>query len=260
MNNESQEKSVSLTTSSLPPLSKLNRWDREIIDARNSKLLVDLDLSEVPQLFTKVCVLVNCPLPTNTEDAPVALMLWEHILKYHRSHTVKSFQLAFEYNVAGKYEKRIEHYNALSAQYISDVLNAFEVLRREANKNSLKTAHAEHAMQLQAPEMTDETMIEIYNDHIEQVKKKNFLGAELLGAVMFDWLVRTGRFMDDKIPEGHSEKWQAEAKKRIFEQHMISPTKWARLKEQKTNDYTRIRTYIIAEQKRLCYVWWCANQ
>lgn len=257
---ESPEKSVSLTTSSLPQASALSRWDREIIESRNSKLLVDVDLSEVPALFTRVCVLVNCPLPTNTDDAPIGVMLWEHILKYHRSHTVKSFLLAFEYNVAGKYEKRVEHYNSLSAQYISDVLNSFEVLRREANRNNLKTVHTDHAMQLQAPEVSDDTMLKIYTDHIEQVKSKNMVSAELMGAAMFDWLVKSGRFDDSKIPDGFDEQWRKEARKRIFEQHHISPTKWARLKEQKTNEYTRYRSYIIAEQKRLCYVWWCANQ
>jgi hypothetical protein len=213
-------------------------------------------LEDVAKLLIKACVIVDCKLPVNTEDAPVATMLWDYICRYHSTHTVKSFILAFEMNVAGLLgDKRIEHFGCFSNQYVSEVLNAFDLKRRDAVKQAMKTTTEDHKPVDENDKPKPETYEAIYNDHIEQVKKGIVTAADLLGATMFDWLCKSGRLTDDMIPTDLHDKWKLKARQVVFDRMQIGEGKWKRLKETKSNEYQRIREHIIAEQKRMCYLW-----
>lgn len=241
--------------SSLQLSSKLSKDDTAILAARNSKQLGELDSSEASQLIMRICALIGCQLPS----IEAGMLLWDFVCRHYWTISKKSFELAFEMNAAGKLEKRIEHYNSFDATFVSAVLSEYEKRKREAVKESNKTVHEDHAAEL-LQEPSEDTMKQLFNDHVEQVRKGKILTAQLLGATMCNWLIRTGQLGD--IPDDLNNQWEAKAKEIIFTdpRYQLSAGRWKRLKETKGAEYQRIREHILSEKKRLCYLWYINEQ
>jgi hypothetical protein len=54
-------------------------------------------------------------------------------------------------------------------------------------------------------------------------------------------------------------EWKSKAKRLVFDEYEITPTKWERIKEQPTN-YERHKKYMLIEVKRLAYIWFIQSQ
>lgn len=250
------QKSSELKQQSLQLSSKSNSDTALILNARNSKQLGELDDTEASQLIMRICALIGCQLPS----VEAGMLLWEFICRHHWMVTKKAFELAFEMNAAGKLDKRIEHYNSFDGSFVSSVLNAYELKKREAVKESNKTVHQDHAAEL-LQEPSDDVMQQMLNEHVEQVKKGKTMTANLLGNVMVNWLIKSGRLDESKISDELNRDWENKAKDFVVNHYLHgSYGRWSKLKQQRGNEYQRIREYIISEKKRLCYLWYLTTQ
>lgn len=71
-----------------------------------------------------------------TQPSDIELMvLAQYVKEYHPAHTVEEIKVAIEMNNAGKFHKKIEHFQVFSGSYISDILNLYDEEKLNTVKN-----------------------------------------------------------------------------------------------------------------------------
>lgn len=239
-------------TSSTP---KLKGIDKRVYEAKNSRLILDLNDYEFRLIVLQICTLVGCALPSPESTAQLHSFVSDNFM----GTTDRGFRLAFEMNASGQLANKISHYNSFDASFIGDVLNGYKEAERKANREALKTVHTDHAAQLLEPPIEQSDFMRIHKTHIEQVKQGNLIPAQLFAPTMVEWLLKRGILKDNDIPDSMMNEWKSKAKRLVFDEYEITPTKWERIKEQPTN-YERYKKYILIEVKRMVYIWYLQTQ
>ena len=173
--------------------------------------------------------------------------------------TSRSFELAFSLNAAGSLPSKINHFSSFDASFIGDVLAQYAEMQRKANQQAQKTIYTDHAIALLDTPEDDSITRGIYNDHVQQVKEGNYLSAELFAPRMWNWVIKQGIVKDDEIPDSLVTEWRRKAKARVFDEHRLTKTKWELIKQQPLN-FEKYQSFIVAEQKRLAYIWFLKSQ
>lgn len=99
-------------------------------------------------------------------DDIVIAMCWK-VMDHFKSFTKSNFIQAFEFNEAGIYEKRVEHFNAFLPAYMSEVLNNYRSMRNKAQSDYKKQLKA---MEVEPESMTPE---QSYNGLLSYIKENN---------------------------------------------------------------------------------------
>lgn len=173
--------------------------------------------------------------------------------------TSKGFELSFGLNAAGSMPSKINHYGSFDASFIGDVLAQYSEMQRKANQQAQKTVHEDHAVMLLGTPEDDSITRNIYNDHLEQARKGNYLSVELFAPRMWNWVIKQGIVKDDEIPDTLVTEWRRKAKATVFDEYRLTKTKWELIKQQPLN-FEKYQSYIVAEQKRLAYIWFIKSQ
>ena len=107
------------------------------------------NINDLSMLVKTVCSFVGI------KDLPdmVALSACWKTLDHFKSFTKSNFIQAFEFNEAGIYEKRVEHFNAFLPAYMSEVLNNYRSMRNKAQSDYKKQLKA---MEVEPESMTPE--------------------------------------------------------------------------------------------------------
>ncbi len=229
--------------------------DRKIFEAKNSKLLIECDQYEFNQLVLKICALIGCSLPS--PESAAQLFAW--CCDNYMGITSKGFELSFGLNAAGTMPSKINHFGSFDASFIGDVLAQYSEMQRKANQQAQKTVHEDHAVMLLGTPEDDSITRNIYNDHLEQAMKGNYLSVQLFGPRMWNWVIKQGIVKDDEIPDSLVTEWRRKAKATVFDEYRLTKTKWELIKQQPLN-FEKYQSYIVAEQKRLAYIWFIKSQ
>jgi len=230
--------------------------DRKIFEAKNSKLLIECDQYEFNQLVLKICALIGCSLPS--PESAAQLFAW--CCDNYMGITSKGFELSFGLNAAGSMPSKINHFGSFDASFIGDVLAQYSEMQRKANQQAQKTVHEDHAVALLDSPMNNDAREQMLLDHIEAVKNEKYILPELMGATMFDWLLKSGKLDTDTIPMELNIAWKKKARGIIFEEMRINTAKWNRIEQTRGLEYQRITNAIFCEFKRLAYIWFIKSQ
>lgn len=142
-----------------PALLNLSKAEVMILEADNGLKIEHIN--DLSLLVKTVCSFVGIKeLP----DMIVLSACWK-TLDHFRSFTKNNFIQAFEFNEAGIYENRSQHYNAFLPAYMSDVLNNYRSIRNKAQSDYKKQLKALE------PEPEPTTPEQCYNGLIEFVKE-----------------------------------------------------------------------------------------
>ena len=144
-------------------------------------------IEDIEDLFSLIKIVSSFAGIKELPDNVIKIACWK-TLDHFRSFTKQNFIQAFEYNEAGVYETRVQHFNAFLPAYMSEVLNNYRSMRNRAQ--------SEYKKQLKALEpppepITAEQSFNGLNDYVTQNKElpkfwdwnKSFIHMEDVGMI-----------------------------------------------------------------------------
>lgn len=153
---------------------------------------------------------------TSEEQTIFISTLLDYIKKYHQQITPASFMLAFEYNIAGKWEK-IPRYAKISTEFISSVLSAYESYRGKIIVEVRGLLEPKNKSLINEENVSDHLMQMIEEDRISLRQNKNF--RIRMPDIYYNYLIDCGKLEETD-----------ESVKYFFEQAKIE---YRKLEEQK---------------------------
>lgn len=147
--------------------------------------------------------------------------LLDYIKKYHQQITPSSFLLAFEYNIAGKWEK-IPKYAKISTDFISSVLSCYESYRGKIIVDVRGLLEPKNESLINPENAKDHLMQMIEEDRISLKNNPNF---ELrMPDIYYSYLIEAGNLEETD-----------ESVKRYFE---LAKTEYRKIEERKRAEYS----------------------
>lgn len=130
---------------------------------------------------------------TQEEQTIFISTLLDYIKKYHQQITPASFILAFEYNLAGKWEK-IPRYAKISTEFISSVLSAYESYRGKIIVEVRGLLEPKNQSLINPENAKDHLMEMIEEDRISLRNNSNF---ELrMPDIYYSYLIESGKITE----------------------------------------------------------------
>lgn len=117
-------------------------------------------------------------LPSDEEKA----ILIAHINLNYGKHTIEEITLAFDLAISGKLDVEVNCYENFSCLYFSNIMNAYRVWANQVAFYKEREKQPEQ-LQLNAPPMTDDELIQLAKDVWNNTKNFAFLPVKAYGAL-----------------------------------------------------------------------------
>ena len=146
---------------------------QQIVKARSSKKIAELNSLELGVLITSVCFLVGMNDMPGDAEYPI---LKDYILKNYGKKSSEEFKLAFEYAIQDRFDVDVNHYNVFSPKYIDTIQRAYQRYAH-AEVKKYKTTIAE--LEPKQKEMSQEERFALYRqwfiNQFNQVKEFGYI-------------------------------------------------------------------------------------
>jgi hypothetical protein len=139
-----------------------------------TKKVKDYNAEELKTLFKFILALCKLIGVTEPPEQQIVLLLIEHIQEHHKDFSAEEIKTAFSLATAGRLNFEFRHYNRLTPQIISHVLNKYKELRSKdiieyENKLSKEKREKEQEDNIPSPkELLDSqiiTAIDFFKDY-----------------------------------------------------------------------------------------------
>jgi hypothetical protein len=193
-------------------------------------------------------------------SAEMIIIIHNHLFDYYPSIALEEFGLAFEFNIVGKYEKKVEHYQSFDLNFISTVLERYLEYKRTPYIFQTITRLFENASYIQSdkqlgehePEHKPVDIDSLLNEDLSAARKGIFLASEIRAPFVMQVLLEQGRFKDDMFSDQQWRDWWKKARFTVRDNEGIRARQWALIVDnpEKLKDF---KFKCSQEVKRLVY-------
>jgi hypothetical protein len=179
--------------------------------------------------------------------AEMIIVIHNHLIDYYPTITLEEFGLAFEFNIVGKYEHKVEHYQSFDLNFISTVLERYLEYKRSPYVFQPITRLFENAMYIQSerqlaehkPETEPLDIDALLKEDLDEARKGKFVISQIRAPFVMQILLEQGRFKDDMFPDEKWKEWWKRARVIVKESEGITRSKWKLIVESpdKLRDY-----------------------
>jgi hypothetical protein len=179
--------------------------------------------------------------------AEMIIVIHNHLIDYYPTITLEEFGLAFEFNIVGKYEHKVEHYQSFDLNFISTVLERYLEYKRSPYVFQPITRLFENANYIAserqlAEHKPDDKPVDIdamLQEDLNEARKGKFLVSQIRAPFIMQVLLEQGRFKDDMFDDQQWRDWWKRARVIVRENEGITRSQWKRIVESpdKLKDY-----------------------
>lgn len=230
-------------------LPMLKNYEKSVVQAEiNSKLISASSVGEFAQVVIPICAMYGIATP----EAPLLKLLHEFTATNYHWATLEHFRIAFEYNAANKLERKVEHYGAMSVNFIGDVLTMYRVKRDEVK---LALDKAKNEVSEEPTEEDEETAREgikkMWEVHKHQWNNGQKGVVESMSVIIMGAMERLGMITEEMFTDAEWKTYYQLAFAKVLKANMVTPRMYRRWEESRKQ---RIKESVAAELKRMLYI------
>lgn len=161
----------------LKPSTNENRF----VESIKQPKIKDCDINDFKGVL-RACILKVGIRSQNLPSAEEWAVLQSHALLNYGNHTCAEISLAFDMAITGKLEVEANAFESFSCLYFSNIMNAYRVWANQVAFYKEREKQPEQ-LQLNAPHMTDDELIQLAKDVWNNTKNFAFLPVKAYGAL-----------------------------------------------------------------------------
>ena len=216
----------------------LSQSELDILAAVNTVSLSAISLQDFKMSMVKPLTISGIKQLPSQEEFTI---LYNLIISKYRTWTVGDLQLAFDLNALGTEWTRIDHYNMLSVQYVSDVLTKYiEYNRKMYIEIKKKEVRKELPMSERVNIVALFDILEADRKDPDYTKKLRYTGPMIMNS-----LINRGYFKDEYLDD----KWLSDIKLKVKSNMYQVMGDWDRAKYSSEEWKSLIKTEQINQVK-----------